>query len=116
MVWSLRSLKNLPGEIVFYLYRVGILGIKGITGRDMDFYSFIFASDLLAFFWMTVFENYFTGNPNSSWIVFLVQSSIPKNLFFLLLTQFLIILLDRIIYLYKSIRYASLHAICHTVL
>jgi hypothetical protein len=104
---AVRALKNAPFEIKFFLHRVGVLGNKGITGRDIDFYPYIFASGILAFFWIILFENYFTGQPSSSWKLFLVQSSIPSNLFFLLLGQFLIIVLDRIIYLFKSIRYVA---------
>jgi hypothetical protein len=51
-----------------------------------------------------LFQNAFTSYPNTEITLFLLESRIPESFFYILITQFFLILTDRVVYLFRSIK------------
>eukprot|EP00026_Physarum_polycephalum_P000140 Phypoly_transcript_00140.p1 GENE.Phypoly_transcript_00140~~Phypoly_transcript_00140.p1 ORF type:complete len:2155 (+),score=404.49 Phypoly_transcript_00140:732-6467(+) len=84
------------------------------TGRD--YYTPLFLIDFTCFIILIVLQQWFTGDKGNSVADFLEQSVIPRNYVGLLLAQFGLIILDRAIYLYRSVKSKLILQIVLTIL
>eukprot|EP01094_Clydonella_sp_ATCC50884_P000108 TRINITY_DN10087_c0_g1_i4.p1 TRINITY_DN10087_c0_g1~~TRINITY_DN10087_c0_g1_i4.p1 ORF type:complete len:2583 (-),score=393.64 TRINITY_DN10087_c0_g1_i4:82-7830(-) len=102
----IRFLRIFPSEVLFYLTRIHMIGKQErIYGAEPEsYYGRMVTAEIFGFLWTIINESDFTGTGNAGWKLFLVESSIPQAVFWVLLIQFLVIVLDRFIFLYKSLR------------
>ena len=68
-----------------------------------DYYVPMVSVECLAFFYMVLCQNAFSYNPPDEYSFILLESRIPTSFFFILLIQFLMIVFDRVIYLFRSV-------------
>ena len=95
---KLGKTKLIKYRIKHYFYR--LLEHKA-TARD--YYVPMVTVEVLGFFFMILCQNSFTYNPPEGYSFVLLESRIPKSFFLILLAQFLFIVFDRVIYLFRSI-------------
>jgi hypothetical protein len=70
-------------------------------GRDL--YVGIFVVELVCFFFVALFPGDFTGSNTSGLNEFLTEDRLPTSYVLVLLGQFILIVIDRILFLYRSI-------------
>eukprot|EP01087_Luapelamoeba_hula_P016396 TRINITY_DN5039_c0_g2_i7.p1 TRINITY_DN5039_c0_g2~~TRINITY_DN5039_c0_g2_i7.p1 ORF type:complete len:2374 (+),score=229.13 TRINITY_DN5039_c0_g2_i7:70-7191(+) len=70
---------------------------------DKDYYTAIFIVQLLSFFYLAIFQQDFTGIQFQDVYTIFTQSRIPTSYVFLILAQFLLIIIERVIYLFSSL-------------
>ena len=92
------KVKTNLSKIKFYYSRV--LSHKATA---KDYYVQMVTVQVLAFFYMLLAQNAFSYNPPSEYSFILLESRIPTSFFLMLLFQFLFIIIDRVIYLFRSI-------------
>lgn len=68
-----------------------------------DYYVPMVSVECLAFFYIVLCQNGFSYNAPSEYSFILLESRIPTSFFFILLLQFCFIVIDRVIYLFRSI-------------
>lgn len=71
---------------------------------NKDFYTSMLFIQFLSFLYLILFQQDFTGVETSSLLDIFMQSRIPSKYVWLLVGQFLLIIVERIIYLLKSTR------------
>lgn len=87
-------------RINFFLKRY--FGLILQRGEGRDYYAILFLVDLLAFFVILVFQQDFTGI-QTNFFEFFTQSRIPSKFLLVLMVQFGLIILERVIYLFRSL-------------
>uniref|UniRef100_A0A7N0TA13 Piezo non-specific cation channel R-Ras-binding domain-containing protein n=1 Tax=Kalanchoe fedtschenkoi TaxID=63787 RepID=A0A7N0TA13_KALFE len=80
-------------------FRYPILSVIGGGKREIDLYAYIFCSDMLVFFLVSVFYQSVIKNNSEFLEVYQLEDQFPKEFVFLLMIIFFLIVLDRIIYL-----------------
>ena len=96
---SIKAIRGIPFELKFYFS--SLLCEKN---SRKDYYMVLFIIETIVFGFLVLFQSAFTSYPNTEWTLFLLESRIPESFFYILLTQFFLILIDRVIYLYRSVR------------
>mgnify|MGYP005993317749 CR=1 FL=1 len=92
------KLKRMKDRLRFYYYT---LFLHKATAKD--YYVPMVSIECLAFFYMVLCQNAFSYNPPEDYSFILLESRFPTSFFFILLLQFLFIVIDRIIYLFRSV-------------
>lgn len=69
-----------------------------------DYYVILATVEVLCFFFMLLFQNTFTYQPPDGWTFILLENSVPTSFFFLLLIEFIFTVLDRTVYIYRSVK------------
>ncbi|GAM18094.1 hypothetical protein SAMD00019534_012690 [Acytostelium subglobosum LB1] len=82
-------------------YFHNVVDVSEKTGRD--YYLPILFTDFFCLVFLVIFPQNFTAIPSSDITQFLAQNVIPRQFIAILLIQFSLIILDRIIYLYRSV-------------
>eukprot|EP01094_Clydonella_sp_ATCC50884_P029310 TRINITY_DN9135_c0_g1_i2.p1 TRINITY_DN9135_c0_g1~~TRINITY_DN9135_c0_g1_i2.p1 ORF type:complete len:999 (+),score=344.71 TRINITY_DN9135_c0_g1_i2:353-2998(+) len=96
--WIFRSMSDIPVDIKFYYH--SLLNKKHSYN---DYYVELFLVETIVFFFLLFFQSAFTAYPNTQWTLFLLESRIPESFFYILLSQFVLILADRVVYLFRSV-------------
>ena len=67
-----------------------------------DYYVAYATIEVICWFYMILFQPAFTYDPSDTYTFFLLESRIPKSFFWIILIQFILIVIDRVIYLFRS--------------
>lgn len=77
-----------------------------------DWYVHMWFVELLCFFFIIILPNPFIGNAGGNVIEFLTQSRLPNSYVLTLLGQFILIIIERVLYLFRAIKVkVAYHAI-----
>ncbi|XP_037492491.1 piezo-type mechanosensitive ion channel homolog isoform X2 [Jatropha curcas] len=76
-----------------------IISVIGGGKREIDLYAYIFGADLCVFFLVAIFYQSVIKNKSEFLDVYQLEDQFPKEFVFVLMAIFLLIVLDRVIYL-----------------
>ncbi|KAH3764414.1 piezo-type mechanosensitive ion channel component 2 [Pelomyxa schiedti] len=87
---------------ILYLRREFDILLHDSTKIGKDLYTPLFVIDLLCFAWLVLFQSAFTGE-SGGFIDFLLENYVPLAWVIILIAQFTIILVDRVIWVKQSL-------------
>eukprot|EP00002_Diphylleia_rotans_P027716 TRINITY_DN5567_c0_g1_i2.p1 TRINITY_DN5567_c0_g1~~TRINITY_DN5567_c0_g1_i2.p1 ORF type:complete len:2292 (-),score=444.02 TRINITY_DN5567_c0_g1_i2:1261-8136(-) len=94
------SVKDTISTVKHYWNRLTHLNDR--DGRDL--YVWMFSLEIASFFYIAFFYNYFSGTKQEDLAQAIESNSLPGQFVYSLFLQFIVIIIDRVVYLYRSLR------------